>query len=523
METPQSVRAALKPGDWATSIDLTDAYFHVLIHRVHRKYLRFAWKEQVFQFRALPFGLSLAPWIFTRVVRELCADVRGLGVRLRAYLDDWLVLNQQRMLCLQETSGVLEKAGKLGFSLNFEKSELTPSQKFTYLGMDFDTVAWTVKPAQHRIGKLLTYLSELSQSQVATARQLAALLGIMESLAPLVPLGRLHKRPLQRAVRERWVQARDPWDMPITLGPWFLKVVEQWFDLAWLTVGVPIVPYPPQRELFTDASLMGWGAHLDDSTAHGSWSSTQMSWHINSLELEAVRLALLAFQAQLKGLRLKVFTDNTTVAAYLNKQGGTVSLNLSLQAEQILLWAAAQGMEISAAYIPGKLNVLADALSRSHLVLQTEWTLAHQALEPVWRCWFKPMVDLFATRFNHRLPLYVSPVPDAQALHVDALSLPWTGLVAYAFPPLALLPRVLRKAEEDAPRLILIAPRWPAQPWFPDLLSLTHVPPLPLAVRERSLLQPRSGIPHGNPRMLDLHAWLLCERDCEHQVPLSIP
>ncbi|KAK7101733.1 hypothetical protein V1264_020070 [Littorina saxatilis] len=71
METPTSVRDALRPGDWVTSIDLTDAYFHILIHPSDRKWLRFLWGEKMFQFRALPFGLSLAPWIFTMVVPDL--------------------------------------------------------------------------------------------------------------------------------------------------------------------------------------------------------------------------------------------------------------------------------------------------------------------------------------------------------------------------------------------------------------------------------------------------------------------
>ncbi|KAK7113851.1 hypothetical protein V1264_000014 [Littorina saxatilis] len=95
METPASVREALRPSDWVTSIDLTDAYFHILMHRSDRKWLRFLWGDRVFQFRALPFGLSLAPWIFTMIVRQLCALVRQKGIRLRVYLDDWLILSQQ--------------------------------------------------------------------------------------------------------------------------------------------------------------------------------------------------------------------------------------------------------------------------------------------------------------------------------------------------------------------------------------------------------------------------------------------
>ena len=126
----------------------------------------------------------------------------------------------------------------------------------------------------------------------------------------------------------------------------------------------------------------------------------------------------------------------------------------------------------------GKVNVLADALSRSRGVVQTEWTLNRDVLQAVWDAWdLKPMVDLFATKFSKRLPVYVSPVPDPEAWGVDALSLDWNGLIAYAFPPFPILSKVVRKARIERPQLILVAPFWPAQTWFPDLQELSHVPP----------------------------------------------
>ena len=196
--------------------------------------------------------------------------------------------------------------------------------------------------------------------------------------------------------------------------------------------------------------------------------------------------------------------------------GGVRSKRLSKRAEDLLKWCHHSQIGITAKYVPGKMNIVADSLSRSNQVIQTEWTLVHSALEPVWRTWHRPMVDLFATRFNFRLPLYFSPVPDPQALGQDALAHSWRSLIGYAFPPLALLSKVIRKARMEQASLILIAPYWPYQPWFPDLLELSHTPPLKLAVHPNGLVQPRSGIPHGNPAFLNLHAWLLCGVSCSH-------
>ena len=117
--------------------------------------------------------------------------------------------------------------------------------------------------------------------------------------------------------------------------------------------------------------------------------------------------------------------------------------------------------------------------------------------------------------FHRGLPVYVSPVLDPEAWGVDALSIPWNNLLAYAFPPFPILGKVVRKAREEGATMILIAPRWEAQSWFPDLLSLVHLDPVPLRLKGRALIQPRSGIPHGNPEILKLHAWFLCGRRCQ--------
>ena len=516
METPYSVRDSIRPGDWATSLDLKDAYFHVLVHPRFRKWLRFTWAGRVFQFRVLPFGLSLSPWVFTRITRELACCLRSRGIRIRMYLDDWLILAQSAQTCQTHLRTVLSQARLLGFHPNIQKSELTPSQRFEFLGMDFDSVQMLVRPSIRRVLRLRETLLDLRSRHRASARLLMGLLGTMESLAPLIPLGRLHKRPFQRALSHRWSPASLSWDHVIPLGPWFLTVTAQWLDEDWLQKGVPISSPQHQLELYTDASNHGWGAHVLEHSAAGVWPPALKGAHINLLEMKAVHMALLSFQAVLSGKAVLLCTDNTTVACYLNKQGGARSSLLSTGAEDILLLCQDKHISIRARHVPGKLNILADVLSRPHMTLNTEWSLSQEVLHPVWTHWFRPQVDLFATKFNHRLPLYVSPVPDPHALATDALSINWSLMIGYAFPPFPILAKVLRKARLENATLILVAPRWPAQPWFPDLLSLSHTQPLQLRVRPCDLRQPRSGVTHANPGVLHLHAWLLCGSRCSH-------
>ena len=88
---------------------------------------------------------------------------------------------------------------------------------------------------------------------------------------------------------------------------------------------------------------------------------------------------------------------------------------------------------------------MADLLSRSNQVQSTEWSLHPQVFKQICQKLFTPHMDLFATHLNHKLPLYVSPIPDPKAWDIDALNIDWTGLTAYAYPPTALLHRVIKK------------------------------------------------------------------------------
>ena len=80
--------------------------------------------------------------------------------------------------------------------------------------------------------------------------------------------------------------------------------------------------HPLKLQIFTDASIEGWGTHLDEHTARGTWSLPESKLHLNYLELKAVFLALKEFQSLCCNKTVLIATDNTTVVAYINKEGG---------------------------------------------------------------------------------------------------------------------------------------------------------------------------------------------------------
>ena len=177
---------------------------------------------------------------------------------------------------------------------------------------------------------------------------------------------------------------------------------------------------------------------------------------------------------------------------------------------RILTWCTRKQVTLKARHISGRLNVVADKLSRLGQNIQTEWPLLPEFFQAICSRWHRPQIDLYATRFNNKLPLFVSPVPDPLATAVDALSLPWEDLDAYAFPRAAIFGKVVEKLQDSAcKRIILIAPGWPNMPWFWDLVTMSSQIPLSLPFLPNLLTQPFNQIPYRNLTSLNLHAWLL--------------
>ena len=102
--------------------------------------------------------------------------------------------------------------------------------------------------------------------------------------------------------------------------------------------GQPLHPLKHAVQIFTDTSKEGWGAHLDEHTARGTWSLPESRLHINHLELKAVFLVLKEFQALCCNKTVLIATDNTTVVAYINKEGEMKSGSLCALLWRILSW-----------------------------------------------------------------------------------------------------------------------------------------------------------------------------------------
>ena len=408
METVKSVRQAMRLNDWAVSIDLTDAYLHVPIHHQSRKYLRFVHEDKVYHFSALPFGISLSPLIFSKLMDVIAAFLRQRAISVFPYLDDWLIKNLIHNRLITQTKICIQTIQSLGFLPNLKKSDLFPAQKFTFIGMEFLTQQNLVSVPADRVQNLILTIKKIMSAKHVSARTFLSLLGKLSAAADLVLLGRLHLRPLQMCLLSVWKPHILPLDHPISINGMIRSHLQWWINPIRFETGTSIHPPDPEFFLYTDASHYGWGAHLEPTTLsfHGSWTENQSQLHINMLEVMAIRLALKQAKTFIHHSCIMISTDNTTVVSYINKQGGTHSPSLCIEVWKILNWCLEQDIVIRVRHIPGKFNILADRLSRLDKPIKTEWALDQTVANSVLNF---PNVDLFATRFNHRLPLYVSP------------------------------------------------------------------------------------------------------------------
>jgi hypothetical protein len=508
MESLQSIWGALLPGNYTISIDLQDAYFHVPIHKEHRKYLRIYHNGVVYQFRALPFGLSTAPWLFTRIMVTVKEFVHLQAIQLYLYLDDWLAQMASHVQGEKEALFLLQLCQELGLVVNWKKSELVPSQDFNFIGAHFNLREALVTPKEENRQKTLKSLKRFLRIPSHEAVVWQSILGLLASQFRFVRYGQLYLRPLQWHLQDSWDCRGDPHTQIAITGE--IRTCLRWWEEQLLSnQGVPLLEPPPSVHIFTDASMKGWGAHVADATYQGRWSPQESRLMINLLELRAVRLALSQHNPPPHSVIL-VATDNVVTKSYINKQGGTRSRTMMQETSLLYTLVMSRQWTIRARHIAGKLNVLADQLSREDQILPGEWSLSREALEPVFRSWGHPLVDLCATSDNKKCQMFVSPFPHPEALAVDALSVDLTGMEAYAFPPYQILGNILKRFQAvQRCRLIVIAPWWPAMSWFPLLLQLKVLPPMRLRTSRKMLRQPRRDVFHSNPEQLALHAWLL--------------
>ena len=192
MESIHMLKDLIRKDDYLVKVDLKDAYLTVPIWEKHQKYLRFLWRDSLLEFACLPFGLASAPRVFTKLLKSVLSVLRQRGIRLIAYLEDFLIMAESKQLALQHAATTLNILEGLGFVINYQKSLLIPSQQIEFLGYMVNSVSMSLTLPKDKLKKVQNHCQKLLDYPVTTVRELSKVLGLLSSSIQAVFPAPLH-------------------------------------------------------------------------------------------------------------------------------------------------------------------------------------------------------------------------------------------------------------------------------------------------------------------------------------------
>ena len=167
----QTALEITEAGDYQMKYDLSNAYFHIAIYKEHQTYLGACYeredgKKQYFQFQYLPFGLSTAVYIMTKIMKPVQAFLAEKGIRHSIFIDDGRVVARSKEQAQEDAKQVLEVLQKAGWQIAEHKSDRPDqvSQEKEYLGFIINSRDMTVGLTECKKGQLQQVAKDLSKA-----------------------------------------------------------------------------------------------------------------------------------------------------------------------------------------------------------------------------------------------------------------------------------------------------------------------------------------------------------------------
>ena len=464
METLHRRRSGFRRGDWMFSIDLESGYFHLPIRPEDRTLLGFEWRGRWYVFCVLPFGLSSAPFAFTKLMKQLANHWRRKGVRLLVYLDDWCFMERSPEAASSLVTAITADMEAAGLLINREKSALEPSQRIRLLGFWVNSKEGTFRIPEERKEKIMQQLREAETGKRMKVRELASLAGrIMSCFLALGPVTRIFTREMYACV-----ELRSGWRDSVELTPGARREMRFWRDTLSRWDGEAIWPTKlvRPRVLHVDASDSGWGGwqeglqHFDACEYFTPEEAAESSTVREMLGLE--RLLRLLRPEELRGQQVLVYTDNQGVASII-RHGSPVP-RLNEIAARIFMFCAEHGTFLRVRWVPREENVRADELSKFRApgdwALNREWFLALD------RRWGPHDVDRMANAVNTQCAVFNSKWRCQGSGAVDCFTQHWGGHNNWVCPEFSMVEAVLWHMRECGAEGTVIVPVWDTEPWW---------------------------------------------------------
>jgi len=150
---------------------------YVPIHPDHQHLLTFKWEGRIYKFQCLPFGLSAAPRVFTKLLKPVVGFWRQIGCCLIIYLDDILIMHQKEAHLEQITQLTCQVFENLGLIVNHKKSILNPAQELEFLGFRLCSATMLLSIPTEKIPKIQQDTRRILQQASVSMREIARFVG----------------------------------------------------------------------------------------------------------------------------------------------------------------------------------------------------------------------------------------------------------------------------------------------------------------------------------------------------------
>ena len=288
------IKDLLQEHNFWIRIDLKDTYFGIPLGKNSRKYIRFQWEGNLYEFLCLGFGLGPAPLIFAKLLKIPVALLSRINVRIIIFLDDMSVMAQTLKEISQANETLIFLLQNLSFVINLKMSQLTPVKEIEFLGLVINSVNMTLALPEEKVLDIQNKCAQLIASPKTTIMESTKLPGKLSFTVQAVLPEKIQCRYLQQqqiqAMRET-----NSYQTKAELNQQSLAELKWWKENLLLQNNRPLKIEIPLVIIQTDASKTGCGAVCQGITTWGTWSYQEKTKHITILELIAVKLTILAF------------------------------------------------------------------------------------------------------------------------------------------------------------------------------------------------------------------------------------
>lgn len=454
-----------------TKFDLKSGYHHLDIFSEHQPYLGFSWPDSegetcYYMFTVLPFGLSSAPYIFTKLLRPMIRHWREQGISATIFLDDNIDMEKTFETSNRHAKIIRSDVCKSGFVANDGKSIWTPTQTIIWLGLNWNGINGTLAIAPHRIENLTSAIDEILKQTHVTARTLARIVGQIISTGPVTGnLARIMSRHCQMSIA-----CAQEWDTPFKIDQYCIHELKFWNrNIKLVNSRSFLESVTTNKSIYSDASSTACGAFIEgtNEVAHRMFTKAEQETSSTFRELLAIQLAVQSFEPILTGGNVKLFTDSQMAVKIT--QVGSMKLDCHKLAINIFSTCARANIQLDLQWIPRSENEKADYLSRFKDF--DDWEVVPEIFQQLDAQFGPHTVDCFANYRNAKVPRFFSRFWNPNTAGVDAFYQDWSNEIAWVVPPLPIVPRVILFMYHNKCKGTIVVPHWPSAAYWPILFQ----------------------------------------------------